>query len=94
MTLAEKKDRDKRLKQRHWITERQIQGLVKYEIKHTRECLAFAVRKQNIDNKKIIEFIRKKNKQEGLTMSTLNNEEVHILYDRDLAEIEGGGQGI
>ena len=49
MTLAEKKDRDKRLKKRHWITERQLQGLVKYEIKHTRECLAFSVRKQNID---------------------------------------------
>ena len=90
MTLAEKKTRDERLKKRHWITERQIQGLVKYEIKHTRECLANAVRKQDIDNKKIIEFIRKRNKQEGVLMTTLNNEEVHILYDHDLKELEKG----
>ena len=90
MTLEEKKNRKKRLKKRHWISERQLQGLVSYEIKHTRECLANVVRKQDIDNKKIIEFIRKRNKQEGVLMTTLNNEEVHILYDHDLIEIEKG----
>lgn len=42
------------------------------------------------ERKRIIEKIKKLNKPEGLTMSTLNNEEVHILYDHDLAELEKG----
>jgi len=42
------------------------------------------------ERKRILEFIKMKNKPEGLTMSTLNNEEVHILYDHDLIEIEKG----
>ena len=37
---------NKFLKQRYSITEKQLQGLIRLEHYHSRECLATAVRKQ------------------------------------------------
>jgi len=40
--------RSELMQKRYSITERQLQGLVKLELRHSRACLAVAVRKQSL----------------------------------------------